>query len=134
MMTNEGSTISCIDYYFKIIVLFYLAQIHSNQNHQNPSTSSNRTYFFQVSYLCNQLLILLKYNKVPVMLTPAELLNGISQNPLPNARPETNNIDIHIHTFLHSNPNNPAEAQNLNSNMNNINNNNVSSNQSICFL
>lgn len=67
------------------------------------------------------------------MLTPAELLNGISQNPLPNARPETNNIDIHIHTFLHSNSNNPAEAQNLNSNINNFNNNNVS-NQSILFL
>ena len=67
------------------------------------------------------------------MLTPAELLNGVSQNPLPNAnaRPETNNIDIHIHTFLHSNPNNPAEAQNLNPNMNNINNN--VSNPSICF-
>ena len=56
--------------------------------------------------------------KVPIMLTPAELLNGISQNPLPNVRPETNNIDIHIHTFMHSNNNNLPEGQNQNSNMN----------------
>jgi len=40
------------------------------------------------------------------MLTPAELLNGVSQNHFQNSRPETNNIDIHIHTFLHPNNNN----------------------------